>query len=304
MKTRPVVVRFWEWMKVGHVGGFARRYATFGAVSKPGPLAVAQRIWRAMRRHGASPAPIHYVAVATIGTFLGAVLNKRVGVRWWLSPVLAVAGAWTLSVLPVWVRGSSTPLLTELLIAIDPEKGWERRRREEQRRIRESPIVMFEVADWPGWRILTGWGTSGGDTTHVTLGFAADEGTPPTVWTFTFDADHFREDNVRSVLVWELAGIATDAVVGAATPEAGGDAHLSAAADALQSFWEPSSILVDETELDAWTVITDLGGATYGRVDQFWVATVITGTAPIALRVVSDDSPYLDLMPPHGHTRE
>lgn len=290
-------------MNLGHVSGATRQSASFGWVSNLGPFAVAQRIWRALRRHGATPAPIHYIAVAAGGTILGATLNKAIGARWWLSPVLALAGAWALAVLPVWGRGSGTSLRTDLLIAVAPERGWERREREEHQRIRESKITMFEVADWPGWRSLSGWGTSGGRVTHVTLSFADDEEAPATLSTTTFDAEHYGEDDVQSALISELAGIAANAVIDATTHEVVREAHLNAAAGLHQSAWEQASIVIDGTELTASSMATDLGEATYVRVGEFWVATVSEGTAAISVRSVSDDSQYLSRLAPPGHTR-
>lgn len=282
--------------------GMPRGRASYEALSKPGFFGAPRQIWRVLRRHGARPAPILYVAVATVGTVLGVVLKLSIGLRWWVPPVVAVAGAWALSIIPIGLRGSGTRLSTELLTAVDPEKGWERRRREEHQRIRASQIPLFELEDWPGSGRLAGWGTSGGHATHVTLGFADDDDAAPTVWVSTFDGVHVTEQDVRSAVTSELAALAPSTQMSPAPPESVRDAHLSAAARVRLSPWTPASIRIDGEDVEASTVVTDLGTAMYGRLGQIWVATVVIGSGRVSLRLVSNDSVYLELPPTRAQT--
>ena len=284
--------RVWRWMRFGGNRGGTRGWAAYEPLSKPRLLEVPRQIWRVLRRYSARPAPIHYIALAGVGAILGVVLRIARGVPWWIPPVFAIAGGWALSLVPVGLRGSGVRLDTELLTAINPEKGLERRRREEQQRIRASELALYEVADWPGTARLAGWGTSSGKPSHVTLSFADDDDALPTVWATTFDAVHVTEQAVRFALVGELAGMAADLDVADATPASIRNAHLSAASRLRRSSWDATSMRIDGEDYEACAIGSKHGHASYARLGRFWIATVITGSAGLSLRAVSDDSAY------------
>ncbi len=78
--------RVWRWLKYG---GMIHGGATYLEASKPRPLAVPWRTWRALARHRRIiPSPLLYLVVAGIGLLVGVVLQFTL-VVWWLLPPLA-----------------------------------------------------------------------------------------------------------------------------------------------------------------------------------------------------------------------
>lgn len=255
--------RFWRWLRHGRGAG-SRGSAVYLHAPEPRWWSFPVRTWRMLARHRTIvPTPLLYVVVASS--------------IWWRP------GA----------RGGS--LRVELLSAVDPQRGFEARRREQLERVRASGIPLFEIESWPGIVRLVGWGGEAGRITHVAVGFVDEEESPVAITVTTITAASEREEHVRDRLLGELTGRRVDArMPPLAAPDAMRDAHLRLRDELRASTWMPVTIRIDGKDHRGAGLRAHGVSAAYCAVGDVWATIVTPADADLRLRRIVDPDRVID----------
>lgn len=289
--------RFWRWLKHGRGVG-SRGSAVYLQAPEPRWWSFPVRTWRMLARHRTIlPTPLLYVVVAGVGLAVGVVLQLTVGVWWWLPPILLLIVAWLVFFSSIWwrpgARGGS--LRVELLSAVDPQRGFEARRREQLERVRAAGIPLFEIESWPGIVRLVGWGGEAGRITHVAVGFVDEEESPVAITVTTITAESEREEHVRDRLLGELTGRRVDArMPPLAAPDAMRDAHLRLRDELRASTWMPVTIRIDGKDHRGAGLRAHGVSAAYCAVGDVWATIVTPADADLRLRRIVDPDRVID----------
>jgi hypothetical protein len=116
-----------------------------------------------LRRRTIVPAPRIHLLAAAAGLVLGVAARRALGWPWWLVAA-GVLAAVELTFLASAFRGGGAgrPLVTELLLVVDPARGMRRERRAIAERFRAAPFPLYGLpASFTGLRSLGGSGSRG-----------------------------------------------------------------------------------------------------------------------------------------------
>lgn len=282
--------RVWRWLKYG--GTIRGGSTTYLEASKPRPWAVPWRVWRALARHRRiMPSPLLYLVVTGIGLAVGVVLQLTLGLWWWLPPLVLLIVAWLVAFTSIWWRPRvrTGSVRAAILLAANPQRGFEQQRREQHDRLLASELPLFELESWPGTVRLAGWGGPPDRITHISVGFC-DEPDPTPVVSVTTVADQAgHEDRMRERLLNELSGRNLGELVGpSASPEAIRDA-LDQARDELRGLsWAPATIRIDGRDHEGATFRGPQGSAAYCAMGDLWVTIEGSSSVDYRLRTVAD----------------
>lgn len=253
-----------------------------------------------MRRRGITPTPILYLALAVAGLLIGVIQELLVGGWWWLPPAALLIGAWLFFLSSAWWhRPGSRPisLRIELLEVINPEKGHRARRQAEHDLILASGIPLFEIEGWPGTASLGGWGSSGTSISHVTLAFADQPKSPPTVTVGTVVDEESSVDRIRAHLIGELTGLLLqDEQFSAADPTEVHEIHRRIVDRVHTLPWAATTVQLDDENRSGWRLDVDTHSSAYTPLDGFCVTITGPRGASFSLRTVTQPNRYLDSM--------
>jgi hypothetical protein len=131
-------------------------------VRRGGWWRVPVHLARALRRRRTMiPVPATYLLAAVVGVALGVCGQLVLGWAWWLVAAGVLAAVWLLFAASAFRRGgSSLPLATEVLMAVDPARALRRERRALAERFRAAPFPLYGLpASRPWPRRLGGLGS-------------------------------------------------------------------------------------------------------------------------------------------------
>ncbi len=113
-----------------------------------------------LRRRVAQPVPMTYLAACGVGILLGVVLQLALGWAWWGVALAFVAVVW-LAFLSTALGGPGRGrgFITEVVMAVSPERGMARQERQVEAAYRSPPFPLFGLpSSWRGLRFIGEWG--------------------------------------------------------------------------------------------------------------------------------------------------
>lgn len=263
-----------------------------------GPLVKPLLLLRATRQaldrqRGIDPAPITYAVPALVGALAGLALRRRLGRSSWIPAVALPAAVWCVATTDAFWGGRARQTAREVRLrvglALHPEQGAERMRRDAAARIRFARLPLYGLEPaWQGRRSLGGWGSGPSGVTRVTLVHGdAGDGTGPFLDVELSEPDAFaRDQHVRRQLVRRLRtsrhhqtasaeqpppptsgpGVSVWAVTVGASALGSGEGPPPEAPDPPEDAWHPVAIPVDGEEVafsyleedGAWVAWADL----------------------------------------------